>query len=161
MIWHQDRYPSLTQTGRHALGMWLTFRKLATSAWMPGQKWRRDLRGRIPFWFVFDFPLVANQTLEKRNTLTTAFIWIASMISTAVGGTPSNPGTRLQVIDIKSRRRMNVMGFNDTNFAGNAQHPFIQRRPYRFVENNTILARMVNLQNSANTAQLVFYGVMD
>ncbi|MGH9580404.1 MAG: hypothetical protein ACRD2R_05375 [Terriglobales bacterium] len=158
-VWEQDRIPGERQ--RHALGLWLTRRKLATAAYMPGQRARRQLRGRAAFWEVFNFNLAANQTLESRVALTTTFIWIATSASTTVGGTAANPGVRVQVVDVKGKKRMMVIGANDICFGGRSNAPMFHRQPYRFRIGNSILVRCQNLQNAAQVAQVVLYGVMD
>jgi hypothetical protein len=158
-IWQQDRIPGAVN--RYALGTWLPRRKLASGAFVPGQRAKRQLRGGRPFWVVFDFPLGANQTREARQTIPNDFILTHLMVSNTVGGSAANPGSRLQIFDAKVKKRFSVMPSNDTNIAGSAKDPFILRRPYRFRSGATILVRAQNLQSSANTVQLVMHGVQD
>lgn len=158
-IWHQDRIPGVV--ARHALGLWLPRRKLASAAFVPGMRARRQFYGARPYWYVFDFVLAASDTGEARNAVPADFILLSMMVSASVGGDKSNPGYRIQLLDSKRKRRFSIIGFNDSNFAGNAQNPFVLRKPYRFHSGSTILVRLQNLQTSSNTAQVVLYGVQE
>ena len=158
-VWNQDRIPGIGN--RHALGTWLQRRKLASAAFVPGQRAKRQLRGGRPFSIVLNFTLIANGTSETRQSIPNDFIATHYVISNSVGGTPSNPGCRVQLFDTKVKKRFSLMPVNDVNFAGSAKDPFVLRRPYRFRAGGTLLARAQNLQSSANTVQLVIHGVQD
>ncbi len=164
MIWNGDRIPGVRS--RHALGIWLPSRKLASSAFVPGMRSRQQLRGARPYWYVFDFALGANGTLETRNTCPSDFHLLAVMVSNTVDNQgapapPTLPGCRLQVFDSKRKKRLSVIGNNDLNFGGSARNPFMLRRPYKFHAGATILMRAQNLKTVANTVQVVLYGVQD
>lgn len=162
-VWNQDRIPG--QRGRHALGLWLPRRKLASAAWVPGLRARKPLYGKRYFALVFDYVLPANQTLERRFSVTSDYIWWGITISSSVGGTSANPGFRVQVLQIppnrKSGNRMSRTGVNDVNFGGSAKDPFLLRKPYRFRGGSSILIRVQNMQNSSNTIQVVLHGGQD
>jgi hypothetical protein len=158
-IWNQDRVPGAEN--RFALGCWLPRRKMASAAWVPGLRARRKFVGGRPVFMVFDFSLAASQTLESKVPVSSDFICYELMISVSNGGTQTNPGARVQVLDSKGRKRFSIVGVNDTNFAGAAKSPFILRHPYRFHANGTILMRCQNLQTSSNVVQVVLHGVQD
>lgn len=158
-VFDQDRIPGVP--GRYALGLWLPRRKIASSGFVPGQRSRQLLRGGRPYWYVFNFTLGASQTLESQQSCPTDFIATAIYISDSAGGTPTNPGCRLQLFDTKRKKRMSLVGINDVNFGGTARDPFILRRPYRFRAAANILMRVQNLQTSSNTVQVVLQGVQD
>jgi hypothetical protein len=54
-VWNRDRIPGAA--GRHALGLWLTYRKLASSGYVPGQLARAPLKWKYPAWYVLNFSL--------------------------------------------------------------------------------------------------------
>jgi len=155
---------------RHALGVWLSTRRLWTRAFIPDRKDRVQLRGLRPFWVAFGdvtgpASIPASQFVEKRYVCQSDFIWYASMINTTVGGTASNPGVRVQIRDLSTSpgrgKKLSLTGVNDSNFAGSAQNPRYLRKPYRFHKGHTIVVRIQNLQTQTNNVQLVLEGVQD
>jgi hypothetical protein len=172
-IW--DRFNSKIPP-RHALGVWLSTRKLWTRAFVPGRMDRLQLRGRRPFWMTFGgvtsvgnvpgpVTIPASQWVELRQVCQSDFIWYGSMINTTVGGTSANPGVRVQIRDLSTQpgkgKKLSLTGVNDANFAGNAQNPRYLRKPYRFHKGHTIVVRIQNLQTVSNNVQLVLEGVQD
>ena len=166
-IWNQDRFKG---PRRHALGLWLSTAKLASRAYVPSLRDRRQMRGRRPFWEVFggaagDVTIPANQWVELRQVCQSDFLAHTLMVSTTVGGTGANPGCRVQIRDMSTQpgkgKRFSIVGVNDVNFGGSARHPFSLRKPYRFHAGHTILVRIQNLQASANGVQVVIAGCVD
>lgn len=166
-IWNQRRNQG---PRRHALGLWLGRAKLASRAYVPSAADRVQLRGTRPFWQTFggptgDVTIPANQWVELRQLCQSDFIATTLMVSTTAGGTSSNPGVRVQIVDVSSqpgrRKRFSLVGVNDVNFGGSGAHPFFFRKPYRFRAGHTVLVKIQNLQASSNNVQVVIQGGVD
>lgn len=166
-IWNQDRTRS---PRRHTLGLWLSSAKLASRAYVPSAKDRKQMSGLRAFWQVFggptgDVTIPASQWVELRQVCQSDFIAHTVMISTTAGGTSANPGVRMQIRDMSTMpgkgSKFSIAPVNDVNAGGSARHPFFFRKPYRFRAGHTILVRIQNLQASTNNVQVVIAGVVD
>lgn len=145
---------------RHALGLWLTYRKLATSAYVPSAQTRQPLAGKLPFWYVFNYNLTARQTMEYRAVTSKNFYLLAIMGDSQVG-LPGAPGFRAQIFDAARKMRFSDRGVEMANLVGNAQGPAFERVPYRFEPLSPILVRVQNTLAVANAGQIVLYGMVD
>jgi|SRR5579864_8980401 len=151
-IWNRERVPGIT--GRHALGLWLTYRKLATAGYVPGEVSRSFLKFKVPAWYPVNFALLARLNAEDRIITSTDF-WL-----TALMGTSSlAPGFRLQMYDSAKNSRLGDP-LNFANGLGSAQLPFILRKPYKFTCRSPVLIRVQNqdVSGATNNIQVVAFG---
>lgn len=151
-VWDQGRAPS--GIGRHALGVWLTYRKTATSAYMPGAQSRAPLRFKLPAWYVVNFALGARLNAEDRITTTPRF-WLTYLI----GSSSLAAGFRLQLYDSEKNLRLGDP-LNFQNELGSAQQPFILRKPHFFETRSPLLIRVQNqdVSGATNNIQVVAFG---
>jgi hypothetical protein len=153
-VWQKVQNAGLPM--RHALGLWLTHRKLASPGYVPGPQARQALAGKLPYWYVFDFNLAARQTTELRAVTSKNFYLLAVL------GNPAPQTTfRAQIFDAKRKKRFSDRGMNDANLVGIAALPFLLREPYQFAPLSPILVRVQNVSNAANAGQIVLYGMVD
>lgn len=151
-VWNRERVPGIP--GRHALGLWLTYRKIASAGYVPGDASRAFLRYKVPAWYPVSFSLAARINAEDRIVTSTDF-WLLMLI-----GSSSLPaGFRLQMYDTAANERLGDP-LNFGNSLGTAQHPFILRKPYKFTCRTPVLIRVQNQDVSASTnnIQVVCYG---
>lgn len=144
---------------RHALGLWLTYRKLASSAYVPSAQARQALTGKLPYWYVFNYNLTARQTLEYRAVTSKRFHLLAIMGDSNVGGVAGN--FRAQIFDARRKLRFSDRGVNFANLTGNARGPAFERVAYRFEPLSPILIRVQNVDAAPNAGQIVLYGMVD
>jgi hypothetical protein len=168
-VFHQDRVPGVP--GRWALGLWLTYRKLATSAWVPGQRFRMGLHGRQPYWFNLGWSspsgvfqeMTPNSNQDDRVTCINDFIVLAIMGSATDEDTgATNFDFSVQLIDTGGQEQWTELLSNSVNLAGTAQHPFILRRPHLVKAGSPILARFTNTHAAPNNnlPQVTLFGVL-
>lgn len=155
-VWKQEDKYGTSGPGRHALGMWLTYRKLASSGYTPGPRARARLAGKLPFWYVIPFTLAARQTLEFRITTGKRFYLLAITANSSQAA-----GFKAQLYDASRKQRFSDRGVNFGNLCGRAAQPFLYRRPYAFEPITPLLARIQNQATAANSGQIVLYGVSD
>src|SRR5882724_1958906 len=132
-IWDRERVPGVA--GRHALGLWLTYRKLATAGYVPGERSRAPLRFKVPAWYVVNFALAARLNAEDRITTAPGF-WLTHLI----GSSSLAPGFRFQLYDSISNQRLGDP-LNFANGLGSAARPFILRKPHYFSARAPLLVR--------------------
>lgn len=144
---------------RHALGCWLTYRKLASGGYVPGPQSRQPLAGKLPYWYVFNYNLAARQTLEYRAVTSKNFYLLAIMGDSNVGAAAGN--FRAQIFDAKRKLRFSDRGVNFPNLVGQAAGPSFLRVPYRFEALSPILVRVQNADAAPNSGQIVLYGMVD
>lgn len=157
-IWNRERIPGVP--GRHALGLWLTYRKTASAGYVPGRISRGFLRYKVPFWYVVNFALTARLNSEARIVTSTDF-WITHMMGTSVLSNPAqpSPGFRMQLYDTAKQTRLGDP-LNFANELGSAQHPFLLRKPYKFTCRSPVIVRVQNQDTSGltNNIQVVIFG---
>jgi hypothetical protein len=142
-IWDRERVPGIP--GRHALGLWLTYRKLSSAAYVPGAASRTFLRFKTPHWYTLNFSLAARINSEDR-IVTSTDAWLTYLI-----GSSSLPaGFRVQMYDTAANVRLGDP-LNFANSLGSAQRPFILRKPYKFTCRSPILVRVQNQDTSGAT----------
>ncbi len=159
-VWDSQRAAGLAP--RHALGVWLTYRKLATAAYVPGEQSRLALRYKTRLDYVLNFSLAARLNSEDRIVTADDF-YLLTLVGTSVDsvtGLPLAAGFRVQLYDTGSKQRLGDP-LNFANYLGSAQRPHIFRKPYRFCKNTPILVRVQNSDVSASTnnIQVVLGGV--
>lgn len=162
-VWNRERVPGIP--GRFALGLWLTYRKLATAGYVPGDVSRSFLQFKPIQWYVLNFSLAARLNAEDRFVTMTDF-WLTHL----VGSSSLAPGFRLQLYDTAARVRLpdgtwkrgQRLGdpANFGNQLGSAQQPYILRKPYRFTCKTPVLARVQNqdVSGATNNIQIVAVG---
>jgi len=116
-----------------------------------------------PMWEAVSFVLAARDTLQARVNLQRNFTLLALTTSASV---TTNGGFRAQYYDTKKNRRFadrNVASANIGGKLGPVAPPgaFFLREPYTFDQpDSQIMVSMQNLETSANTVQITFYGVV-
>jgi hypothetical protein len=148
--WDQER--AAGSAPRHALGVWLTYRKLATAAYVPGERSRLPLQHKTHFDYAVNFSLAARLNAEDRIVTADDFYLLTLVASSvdSVTGLPLAAGFRLQLYDTGTRQRLGDP-LNFANYCGSGRQPHIFRKPYRFRKNTPILIRVQNADVSAST----------
>lgn len=151
-IWQRERVPGIT--GRHALGLWLTHRKVASAAYVPGEVSRAPLKFLTPGWDVVNFNLAARLNGEDR-IVTPRNYWLTYLL----GSSTLAAGFVVQLYDSATKQRLGDP-VNFANALGSAQRPFILRKPYHFEKPSPILIRVQNLDTGgvSNRIQVVLMG---
>jgi hypothetical protein len=151
-IWDRERVPGMT--GRHALGLWLTYRKLASAGYLPGALTRAQMKFKLAAWYVVNFSLTARLNAEDRITTPPGF-WLTAVL----GSSSLAAGFRLQLYDSEKNQRLGDP-VNFGNELGTAQHPFIFRKPHYFSTRSPLLVRVQNQDTSGatNNIQVVAMG---
>ena len=151
-IWNKERAPS--GWNRHALGLWLPYRKSASASYVPGYRSRATLEGKLVAWYPVNFALAARLNAEDRVTTPPGF-WLVYLI----GSSSLAAGFRLQLYDSEKDQRLGDP-LNFANGLGSAQHPFILRKPYYFATRAPILIRVQNqdVSGATNNIQVVAVG---
>ncbi len=147
-----DKQRAAGTVPRHALGVWLTYRKLATAAYVPGERSRLNLRHKTHFDLAVNFSLAARLNAEDRIVTPNDFYLLTLVGSSvdSVTGLPIAAGFRVQLYDSTKKQRLGDP-LNFANYLGSAQRPHIFRAPYRFPKNTPILIRVQNADVSAST----------
>ena len=151
-VWNRERIPGVP--GRHALGLWLTYRNVASAGYVPGEVSRAFLRYKVPAWYPVNFALTGRLNSEDRIVTSTDF-WLVELVGTS----SLAAGFRLQMYDSAANKRLGDP-LNFGNSLGSAQHPFILRKPYKFTCRSPVLIRVQNQDttNATNLIQVVAYG---
>jgi hypothetical protein len=159
-VWDETRAAGLAP--RHALGVWLTYRKLATAGYVPGERSRLLLRNKTRLDYAVNFSLAARLNAEDR-IVTAGDFYLLTLVGTSVDsvtGAPIAAGFRVQLYDTWRKQRLGDP-LNFRNYLGTGQQPHILRAPLRFPKNTPILVRVQNADTSASTnnIQVVLGGV--
>jgi hypothetical protein len=113
-----------------------------------------DLDGYGPMWEVISMVLGPFGTKQARVNLQRDFHLLG-----VIGNSSTANGFRMQLYDVKKRRRFADRPFGHTNLLGGQGSVFMLRRPYRFDEpNSQVLVMMQNFDNVTGTEQVVLYG---
>lgn len=114
------------------------------------------LVGYQPRWEVMNAALGAQQSIELKVDLMSDFHLLAILCS-ATASTVG--GFRAQFYDAIKQLRLQDRGIQFANLGGNSAAAFFLREPYRFnLPKSQLLAILQNLEPTANTVQLVFFG---
>lgn len=151
-IWDRERVPGVT--GRHALGLWLTYRKVASAGYVPGARARGVLKFKVPAWYTVNFALAARLNAEDRITTTPGFWLVCFMGSSSLA-----PGFRMQMYDSEKNQRLGDP-INFANELGSAARPWIYRMPHPFFTRSPLLIRVQNqdVSGATNNIQVVAMG---
>lgn len=155
-IFQNQRIPGMRT--RWQLGHWLTYRKLATAAYLPGQRDRLRLHGKQPHWYTFDFPSLGPRlNAEQRVSMTDDFVIV---LITATG--TAEGGFSLQLYDSGRKERFSYVMESSRNAAGSARHPFFLKHLYCVTPKTPILIRVQNADTeNANSIQVALHGVTE
>jgi hypothetical protein len=153
--------------GRHALGFWLSSRKLSTSAYIPSQRSRLALAGRQPFWYNLGFPnttfsvMAPNSNQDDRITVINDFL-LCGMMGSAVDSTGAvNFDFAVQFQDQGKKERWQEVLINVANLCGTAQNPFFLRRPHKINAGSPLICRFQNFHaTNNNMPQVTLFGVL-
>ena len=151
-VW--DKHRASGYAPRHALGVWLTYRKLSSAAYVPGERSRINLRFKTHLEYVVNFTLAARLNAEDRIVTADDFYLL-----TLVGSSSLPAGFRVQLYDSGAKQRLGDP-LNFGNYLGSAQQPHILRRPYRFCAKTPVLIRVQNqdVSGANNQIQVVLGG---
>jgi len=151
-IWDRDRVPGIP--GRHALGVWLSYRKLASAGYLPGALSRAPLKFKVPAWYPLNFALTARLNAEDRIATAPGF-WLVCLI----GSSSLAPGFRMQMYDSEKNQRLGDP-VNFANELGSASRPFFLRKPHYFRTRSPLLVRVQNqdVSGATNNIQIVVMG---
>ena len=140
---------------RYPLGLWLTFRQLASVAYVPVRADRAVLEGEAGEWFaaVIKWQLNPQETNEFQTIV--PGIFSANMV---VGSSFQPQGVQAMLFDPNRNRPFMDQPVNINNFSGTAKQPFILKKPYTFAPRTPILARIANFSTQVNRGQIVVYG---
>lgn len=153
-VWQRERLPGVP--ARFALGLWLTYRKVASAGYVPGEVSRAFLRWKPRQWYVLNFSLAARLNSEDR-IVTTSDFWLTDL----VGSSSLPAGFRFQIYDTaatvilpdgtpsQGQRLGDPLNF--VNGLGSATNPHLLRKPYRFTCKTPVLVRVQNLDTSGAT----------
>src|SRR5579885_422610 len=166
-IFQQDRVPGVP--GRWALGLWLTHRKLASSAWVPGQKFRMGLVGRQPYWFNLGFPnptfaaMAPGGNADDNVTCINDFTVLAIMASAVDSAGVVN--TDFSGLIFESSSEVDTLWMqalsNSQALGGSRSQPFVLRRPHYVKAGTQRFARINNFHAvNANNPQITLFGVL-
>lgn len=159
-IFQQQRIPGIRT--RWQLGHWLTYRKLATAAYLPGQRSRLKLQGKQPHSYTFDFvELGPRLNAEQRVSMTDDFV-ILCITATSNAGLRSPGAFNLSFYDSGRNERFSYVMEASGNSVGTARHPFFLRYPYCVTPKTPILIRVQNADTqNPNSIQVVLHGVTE
>ncbi len=161
-VWQQDRLGGGAGV-RHALGLWSPAHKLASGAYLPGSRERRQLAGASAFWYALNFNLGPPKTAQSRFSVLSEFLVAALLSSASAGGSSASPGYRLHVLTTPENGRpqkSSILAVNDVNYAGSAKNPFFFRKLVALPARTSVLVQVQNLQAAPNSIQLVFQGYL-
>jgi hypothetical protein len=151
-IWDRERVPGVT--GRHALGLWLTYRKLASAGYVPGPLSRAPLKYKLAAWYPVNFSLAPRLNAEDRVTTPPGF-WLVALMGSSVLTPANTPAQfRLQLYDSEKNQRLGDP-INFPNELGSAARPWIFRKPYYFRTRAPLLVRVQNQDTTAGQTNLI------
>jgi hypothetical protein len=164
----QSQDNSFGLPGNWALGLWLTYRKMATAAYVPSKRARLALYGRQPFWYTFGYPNGTFQAMtpfsnqDDRVTVINDFLLLAiqgSAVDQVTGTT--NFDFTVQLIDTGMNEPWTQFIAPMALVGGTAAHPFILRRPHKVLAGTPMLARFANVHAANNNLpQVSLFGVL-
>jgi hypothetical protein len=121
-----------------------------------GQKRQFGLDGYCPMWEVVSFQIPPLGTKDARVNVQRDFHLLGM-----VGSSSTVNGFRVQLFDMRKRRRFSDRAFGHFQLLGGQGSILFLRRPYRFDEpDSQILVQVQNLDNVTHNDQIVLYGVV-
>lgn len=113
-----------------------------------------DMEGYCPSWEVITLSLPSLGTAQARVNVQRDFHLLGT-----VGSSTSVNGFRVQLYDVKKKRRFSDRGFGHFNLLGGQGSILFLRRPYRFdMPNSQILVVAQNFDTVQAIEQIVLYG---
>jgi hypothetical protein len=147
---------ALERVLQNELSNLVPLRRTNQQVYQLGKVHQPGLDGYGPMWETVSFVLPAFGTRQARISVQRDFHLIG-LVGSATGAN----GYRLQMFDVKKRRRFSDRGFGHFNLLGGQGSVLFLRRPYRFDEPNSQLLIMAqNLDTVQSTVQLVLYGLV-
>lgn len=140
---------------RHRLGLWLSYRKLISSAFVPNRWLREKLHGGTPKWLAMAYSLAAQQTGQVQDVAPGNFVVLAIMATSA-----QPEGIQVLLYDPRRKRQLTAYPLAFPRLAGDSKHPFVLKRPYPLAPKTPFLAAITNLSTLANNGYIVVYGVI-
>jgi len=149
---------------RFALGVPLSYRKLASGVAIPSQAERMKLYGKVANWYTMFFAtLAANAAQQSDFTAQGGLIIVALMGSVATNASPFKvPGqATVQFYDAANQILWANSPINFENMLGTASQPFWLRSPYRLDQNGHLKVYVQNLTGGSASIQVVAFGYQD
>jgi hypothetical protein len=104
-VWNQDRLGGGTGL-RHALGLWHPRARLASASLMPGTRERKKLRGKVPFYYVFDFKgMLPGATANDRISVTSDFWPVQYTIGVVAQNEVNATSFALNLFETRAKQR--------------------------------------------------------
>ncbi len=166
-VFQQDRVPGMP--GRWALGLWLPSRKLGSSAWVPGQKFRMGLVGRQPYFFNLGFPnpnfaaMAPQSNADDNVTSINDFIVLAILASAVDSAGAVNQDFSAQIFESSNQldSLWTQAQANARSLGGSGQNPFVLRRPHYVRAGTQLICRINNFHAvNSNNPQITLFGVL-
>jgi len=145
---------SLDRVLQNQLSNLVPLRRTNQQVYQLGMKRQFGLEGYAPMWECVSFVLPPLGTREARVNLQRDFHLMGM-----VGSSTSVNGFRIQMFDVRKKRRFTDRGFGHFNLLGGQGSVLFLRRPYRFNEPNAqILVIAQNYDTVTATEQIVLFG---
>ena len=160
-IWTPGKIPGVGT--RHALGLYLNYRKLASGVAIPSQVERLQLHGKVANWFtMFDAAVPFGETVNgdfagQGNVRILALMGTVSVLDV----TDSRALCAVQFYDAGKQILWSAQPVNFVNQLGTASNPFWLRSPYVMAPNTHLQTQVQNLFTRDVTAQVIAFGYQD
>lgn len=159
-VWTRPSYGA-PPSNHGRFGLWLSQRKLITSAYVPNRWQRLGIRGWRPYWMPIPsdqpyFQLLAQQTLEYEAVCPVFFVMFGAL---AFCNQPE--GALVELYDTENDQALinpNGPALRLANAGGDAKNPFFFKRPLPMDAGSAILADITNLSLNTNYGQIALYG---
>lgn len=164
-IWTPGRIPNVGN--RHALGVWLNYRKVASGVQIPNQKNRRQLYGKLANWYViYSNPSLASQASDRGSFTAKGNLKIVALLGSYVdlpaGDAPaSNAGYQVQFFDAGAQQLWSAQAVLWNLHLGSAKQPFWLRSPYALKPNAPLTVTIQSLSPNASDVQVTLFGYQD
>jgi hypothetical protein len=150
---------------RFALGVPLSYRKLASGTVIPSQAERLKLYGKVANWYtMFNSTLAPNTTQQTDFTAQGGMIIVALMGSVvkSTGGFALAGFCTVQFYDASNQILWSNSPINFENMLGSASQPFWLRSPYHLQQNAHLKVQVQNLSTTVSTTvQVAAFGYQD
>ena len=163
-IWTPGRIPNVGT--RHALGVWLNYRKLSSGIQIPNQKDRRQFYGKtIVHYPIFDM-VVQPQDTQRGSFTARGNLKIAALLGSYVdqpaGENPaSTAGFQVQFFDAGKQQLWSTQPVTWNLQLGNAQKPFWLRSPYSLDPQCQLTCVVTSLSPNPSAIQVTCFGYQD
>src|SRR5437870_8272071 len=143
---------------RHPLGLWLNYRKFASSVAVPSRHERLALRDGQFFGVVIDWALPGNGADQFKGVAPGRFVathLVASITDSVFDGIR---GYQFMLYDPIRKIQLTDQPVMAQNGGGSAAQPFYLKHLYTFEPRTPILAQVTNLAIQNSSGQIVIYG---